>query len=61
MLAFRIFGILLIGLLGTAILTFLITKDPRWLRFARQSLRFGVIILLILMSFYALERFLLVL
>jgi hypothetical protein len=33
-----------------------ITRNPKWRRFAWQTVRFGAIILLIFLALYALER-----
>ena len=59
MLMLRILGALLIVVVGGALGVYVITKDRRWLRFARQSLLFGLVILLIFFALYALERLLL--
>lgn len=60
MIVLRLLGALLIIIVGAALVTGYITKDPRWKRFAWQTVRAGVIILLIFMALYALERLLLV-
>jgi hypothetical protein len=61
MLVLRLLGALLIVVVGAAAVVYIVTKDRRWLRFARQSLVFGVVILLIFLALYALERLLLIL
>jgi hypothetical protein len=61
MLVLRLLGALLIVVVGVAAVVYIVTKDRRWLRFARQSLVFGLIILLIFLALYALERLLLIL
>lgn len=58
MLVLRILGTLLIVVVGVSLVSFVATKDPKWRRFAWQTLRLGVIILLIFMALYALERLL---
>lgn len=60
MIVFRILGALLIVIVGASLVVGFLTKDPRWKRFAWQTTRAGVIILLIFMALYALERLLLV-
>jgi hypothetical protein len=60
MVAFRILVALLIVIVGASLVVAFITKDARWKRFALQTLRVGIIILLIFLALYALERLLLV-
>lgn len=60
MLVLRILGGLLIVAVGASLLVYLVTKDRRWLRLGRQTLTFGLVILMIFFALYALERFLLV-
>lgn len=60
MLVLRILGALLIVVVGASLVVYVVTKDRRWARFARQTLLFGLVILLIFMALYALERLLLV-
>jgi hypothetical protein len=57
----RVIAGLLAITVGFAIVMFLVTGNGRWLRFAWQTLRLGMLVLLISFGFYALERFLLVL
>jgi hypothetical protein len=61
MLLVRVIAGLLAITVGSAIMMFLVTRNRRWLRFAWQTLRLGLLVLLISFGFYALERFLLVL
>ncbi len=60
MLVLRILGGLLVVIVGASFLVYLVTKDRRWLRFVRQALTLGLVILMIFLALYALERFLLV-
>jgi hypothetical protein len=60
MLVLRILGGLLIVVVGVSLVAFVITKNPKWRRFAWQTIRLGAIILLIFISLYALERLLIV-
>ncbi|HEX7812756.1 MAG TPA: hypothetical protein VF460_12675 [Burkholderiales bacterium] len=58
MLVLRILGTLLIVVVGVSLVCFVVTRNPKWRRFAWQTLRLGVIILLIFMALYVLERLL---
>ena len=60
MLVLRIVGALLVVLVGISLVAYLVTKDRLWARFARQTLLFGAIILLIFLALYVLERLALV-
>ena len=61
MLVLRILGALLVIAVGASAAVYLVTKDRRWLRFSWQIFKFGLIILLILIILFALERFSIVL
>ena len=56
MLVLRILGALLVIAVGASAAVYLVTKDRRWLRFSWQILEFGLIILLIILVLFALER-----
>ena len=56
MLILRILGALLVITVGASAAVYLVTKDRRWLRFSWQILKFGLIILLIFLALFALER-----
>lgn len=60
MLVLRILGALLIVVVGASLVVYVVTRDRRWLRFTRQTVMFGLVILLIFMALYALERLLVV-
>jgi hypothetical protein len=60
MLVLRILGTLLVITLGACVVVFVVTKDRRWLRFAGRILVFGIVIMLIFLSLYALERLVLI-
>ena len=60
MLVLRILGALLIVIVGVSLVAFVVTKDQKWKGFAWQTCRLGVVILLIFMALYALERLLIV-
>ena len=57
MLILRILGALLVIAVGASAAVYLLTKDRRWLRFSWQILKFGLIILLIILALFAQERF----
>ncbi|HVY07417.1 MAG TPA: hypothetical protein VHB46_15695 [Burkholderiales bacterium] len=56
MIIVRLLGALLVLAVGASAAVFLVTKDRRWLRFSWQILKFGLIILLIIIALFALER-----
>ena len=57
--ALRVIGFLVLIAIGASVVTFLVTKDRRWLRFGWQVLKYGVIVALIALAFLALERLIL--
>ena len=57
MLVLRMLGALLVIGVGASAAVYLVTKDRRWLRFSWQILKFGLIIVLIFLILFALERF----
>jgi len=60
MLIARILGVLLPITLGASLILFFITKDRKWLRIFGQVFIVGIVILLIFIAIYFVERFLLV-
>ncbi len=60
MLIARILAVLLPITLGVSLILFFLTKDRKWWRIFGQILRVGIVILLIFMGIYFVERFLLV-
>jgi hypothetical protein len=44
--------------IGASVVVFLVTRDRRWLRFAVQVLKYGVIVALMIVGLMALERLL---
>ena len=60
MLIARLFGMLLLIVLGSVLLMYVVTKDRKWLRIFGGTLKVGAVILLIFLGVYLLERFLLV-
>jgi hypothetical protein len=57
--ALRVIGFLVLIAIGASVVTFLVTKDRRWLRFGWQVLKYSVIVALIVLAFLALERLIL--
>lgn len=53
---FRFAGFLALIAIGASLVAYLVTQDRRWLRFSWQILKYGSILLLIVLSFLALER-----
>jgi membrane protein YdbS with pleckstrin-like domain len=60
MLVARLLGTLLVITLGVMLVMFLVTREPKWLRYAGRILLIGAVITLIFIGIYFLERFLLV-
>jgi hypothetical protein len=60
MLVLRIFGALLLVTLGVSFVGFVLTRDRRWLRFSWKILIAGVVISLIFIILYMLERLIVV-
>ncbi len=60
MLLLRIVGSLVLVTMGVSIVTFLLTKDARWLRFAWQVLKYGLVFAAAVFVLLALERVVLV-
>ena len=60
MLIARILGVLLPITLGVSLILYFLTKDRKWLRIFGQILRVGIVIVLIFIGIYFIERFLLV-
>ena len=56
MLVLRIFGALLVITLGVSLVEYVLTKDRRWFRFAARGLAIGLVIALIFIVLYTLER-----
>ena len=60
MLVARLLGTLLVITLGVMLVMFLVTREPKWLRYAGRVLLIGAVNTLIFIGLYVLERFLLV-
>ncbi|PWT76295.1 MAG: hypothetical protein C5B46_01335 [Proteobacteria bacterium] len=52
----RVIGFVVLIVLGASLVTFLVTKDRRWLRFGWQVLKYSIILALVFVAFLALER-----
>jgi len=57
---FRLAGFLALIAVGASLVVYLVTQDRRWLRFSWQVFRYSSILLLIVLSFLAVERLVLV-
>ena len=57
--ALRVIGFLVLIAIGASVVTFLVTKDRRWLRFGWQVLKYSVIVALVVLAFLTLERLIL--
>ena len=57
---FRFAGFLALIAIGASLVVYLVTQDRRWLRFSWQIVKYGSILLLIILSFLAVERLVLV-
>ncbi len=60
MLVLRILAVLVVLAIAGSLVTFVATRDRRWLRFAVQVLKYGVIVALAIVALIALERLLVV-
>ena len=56
MLVLRILAVLAVLAIAGSLVTFLATRDRRWLRFAVQVLKYGVIVALAILALIAVER-----
>jgi hypothetical protein len=56
MLALRVIALLVVLAVGASVVTFLVTRDRRWLRFALQVFKYGLVIALMIVGLLALER-----
>lgn len=52
----RLFGFLVLVLIAASGVTYLVTRDRRWLRFGWQLFKYSVILALIVIAFLVLER-----
>jgi hypothetical protein len=54
----RLLGFLAIATIGSSLIAFVVTRNRRWLVFAMQVLRLSVVVGIVLVLLYALERLL---
>ena len=52
----RLLGFLSIATIGASVVAFVLTRNRRWLRFAFQVLRLSVVVGVVLVLLYMLER-----
>ena len=52
----RLLGFLAIATIGASVVAFVLTRNRRWLRFALQVLRLAVVVGIVLVLLYVLER-----
>jgi len=57
--ALRFAGFLALIVIGASLITYVATRDRRWLRFGWQVLKYSLVLLLIVLAFLALERLIL--
>ena len=60
MLVLRVVGFLLLITIGASLVTFLLTRNRRYLIFAWQVLKYGIVVAIIVLAFLLLERVVLV-
>jgi hypothetical protein len=60
MFVLRIVGFFVVATIGAALLTFLVTKNRRYVTFAWQVLKYGIIMAIIVLTFILFERLVLV-
>ena len=60
MLVLRIVGFLLLNTIGASLVTYLLTRNRRYVTFAWQVLKYGMVLVIIVLAFMLLERVVLV-
>ena len=60
MFVLRIVGFFVVATIGASVLTFLITKNRRYVTFAWQVLKYGIMMAIIVLTFILFERLILV-
>ena len=53
---FRILGFIVLVVIAASGITYLVTRDRRWLRFGWQLFKYSVLFALIVLTFVVLER-----
>jgi hypothetical protein len=60
MFVLRILGFFVVATIGASLLTYLVTKNRRYITFAWQVLKYGMIMAIIVLTFILFERLILV-
>lgn len=60
MFVLRIVGFFVVATIGASLLTFLVTKNRRYVTFAWQVLKYGMIMAIVVLTFILFERLVLV-
>ena len=60
MFVLRIIGFFVVATIGASLLTYLVTKNRRYVTFAWQVLKYGMIMAIIVLTFILFERLILV-
>jgi len=60
MFVLRIVGFFVVATIGASLLTYLVTKNRRYITFAWQVLKYGMIMAIIVLTFILFERLILV-
>ena len=60
MFVLRLVGVLLLITIGASLVTYLVTRNRRYLTFAWQVLKYGMVLASIVLAFILLERLMLV-
>lgn len=60
MFVLRIVGFFVVATIGAALLTYLVTKNRRYVTFAWQVLKYGMIMAIIVLTFILFERLILI-
>lgn len=60
MFVLRIVGFFVVATIGASLLTYLVTKNRRYVTFAWQVLKYGMIMAIVVLTFILFERFVLV-
>lgn len=60
MFVLRLVGFLLLVTIGAALVTYLLTRNRRYLSFAWQVLKYGMVVTIIVLAFLLFERLVLV-
>jgi hypothetical protein len=56
----RILGFLAVITIGGALVMFVLTKNRRYLTFGKQAFKYSIIISIVVLAFFVLERFVMI-